>query len=177
MNLLKKLALPAMLLTSLIMTGCGTTQSGSSADSMPTAEAEKTAEAPAMESEGMNFELNADSDSDKAGMLKTVYYPFNSSQLTMATREMLDANAEFLKSNTALEIQIEGHCDERGGIQYNLALGEKRAKAAKDYLVALGVEERRISTISFGKERPLSFGHDEMSWSKNRRANFVITAK
>ena len=72
---------------------------------------------------------------------------------------------------------IEGHCDERGGVQYNLALGEKRAMAVKQYLVSMGVNSSRVSTISFGKERPVSFGHEEASWSKNRRANFVVTAK
>ena len=89
----------------------------------------------------------------------------------------MQANADFLKSNTKVDIQVEGHCDERGGRQYNLALGERRAKAVRDYLVALGVESKRISTISYGNERPISEGHDESAWSKNRRANFVVTAK
>ena len=74
-------------------------------------------------------------------------------------------------------MQIEGHADERGGIQYNLALGEKRAKAVREYLVALGVAQKRIGVVSYGKEKPVAFGHDEGAWEKNRRANFVVTAK
>lgn len=89
----------------------------------------------------------------------------------------MDNNAEFLKTNAQVDIQIEGHADERGGRQYNLALGERRAKAMRDYLVAKGVSSKRISTISYGNERTLAEGHDESAWSKNRRANFVITAK
>ena len=89
----------------------------------------------------------------------------------------LDINAELLKKFPSLKIQVEGHCDERGSVQYNLALGEKRAESIKDYLVASGLSSDRISTISFGKERPISLEHNEMSWSKNRRGNFVIIAK
>lgn len=123
------------------------------------------------------LELNADSDSGKASQLSTVYFDFDSSALSSSTKDALNANAEFLKANPKVEVQIEGHCDERGGTQYNLALGERRAKAAKNYLVAMGIARKRVKTISYGKEKPLAFGHDESSWSKNRRANFVVTAK
>lgn len=126
---------------------------------------------------GLTLELNGDSDSNTAGGLQTVYFGFNSSTLGGSTRSALDNNADFLNSNPAVDVQIEGHADERGGIQYNLALGERRAKAVRDYLVAKGIESKRISTISYGKERPVAEGHDESAWSKNRRANFVITAK
>ena len=121
--------------------------------------------------------VNGDSDSGKAGAIRTVYFDFNSSGLTSATREALQANANFLNDNRGVEVQIEGHSDERGGIQFNLALGEKRATAARRYLVSLGVSSSRITTISFGKERPIAFGHGDNSWSRNRRANFVVTAK
>ncbi len=124
-----------------------------------------------------SFELNADSDSGKASSFQSVSFAYNSSTLTSATREILQKNASVLKANPSVEIQIEGHCDERGGVQYNLALGEKRARVVKNYLSTMGVSSRRLSTISFGKERPVSFGHDEGSWGQNRRANFVITAK
>lgn len=121
--------------------------------------------------------VNGDSDSGKAGALRTVYFGFNSANLSSNTRDALMANADFLKANTSVEIQIEGHADERGGIQFNLALGERRAAAVKNYLVSMGVSSSRITTISFGKERPIAFGHAEGSWSRNRRANFVVTAK
>ena len=76
-----------------------------------------------------------------------------------------------------MKIQIEGHCDERGTVEYNLALGERRANSAKRYLTSLGIPENRISTISYGKERPLDPGHNEEAWTKNRRAHFVILSK
>ena len=126
---------------------------------------------------GLTLELNGDSDSNKAGGLTTVYFGFDSSTLDSSTKQAVEANAEYLKTNTNVDVQVEGHCDERGGRQYNLALGERRAKAVRDHLVALGVESKRISTVSYGNERPKAEGNDESSWSQNRRANFVITAK
>ncbi|MBF0314409.1 MAG: peptidoglycan-associated lipoprotein Pal [Oligoflexia bacterium] len=123
------------------------------------------------------FDLYGDSDNSKAGALKTVYFDFNSSTLTGSTEETLKGNASFLKENNKVKVQVEGHCDERGSIQYNLALGERRAKSVKDYLVASGVNADRITTISYGKEKPIAMGQDEDSWSKNRRGNFVVTEK
>lgn len=126
---------------------------------------------------GMALDLNGDSDTNKAGALKTVYFDFNSAGLSNDTKDALNNNAQFLKSNSSVKVQVEGHCDERGGVQFNLALGEKRAKSVREYLVGQGIEAARISTISLGKEKPVSFGHDEESWAKNRRANFVVTSK
>ena len=124
-----------------------------------------------------DIQVNSDSDSQEAGALQTVYFPFNSSELRMKAQESLEANAEFLKEYSTLRVHVEGHCDERGSVQYNLALGERRAESIKDYLVASGVDPSRITTISFGKERPVSLNHDEVAWSKNRRGNFVVTGK
>lgn len=139
--------------------------------------AQDSADFDAAGNDGLTLELNGDSDSGKAGPLQTVYFSFDSSSLGSETRAMLEANALFLKENSNIDIQVEGHADERGGIQYNLALGERRARSVKDYLVASGVSSSRVSIVSFGKERPMEFGHDESAWGKNRRANFVITAK
>ena len=127
--------------------------------------------------DGLSLELNADSDSGKAGALQTVYFDYNTAALRSDAKTALKANADFLKANTTVEVQIEGHCDERGSVQYNIALGENRAKSVKGYLTALGIAAKRLSTISFGKERPVAFGHDETAWSKNRRGNFVVTTK
>ena len=104
-------------------------------------------------------------------------YPFDSNEITADASATLKANAEFLKNNKGIKVQVEGHCDERGSIQYNLALGEKRAKATRDFLAAEGVESARISVISYGKEKAVAYGHDDAAWSKNRRSNFVITEK
>ena len=87
------------------------------------------------------------------------------------------ANAEWLKKWPTVKIQIEGHCDERGSNKYNMALGDKRANAARDYLVSLGIDASRVTTISYGEERPFVEGHDEAAWSQNRRGHFVVTAK
>ena len=126
---------------------------------------------------GMALDINGDSDSNRAGALKTVYFDYSSAAITGSTRDTLNGNAEYLKTNAAVKVQVEGHCDERGSVQFNLALGEKRAKSVRDYLVSQGIASSRISVISLGKEKPVSFGHDEESWSKNRRGNFVVTEK
>lgn len=127
--------------------------------------------------QGLGLDANSDSDSNKAGALKTVFFDFNSATLSSDTKETLNNNAQYLKSNPKIKVQVEGHCDERGGVQFNLALGEKRAKGVREYLTAQGVEAARVTTISFGKERPIAFGHDDTAWSQNRRANFLIISK
>jgi peptidoglycan-associated lipoprotein len=126
---------------------------------------------------GLTLELNGDSDSNKAGGLRTVFFGYDSSNLDADAKDTLKNNAEFMKTNAAVEVQVEGHCDERGGRQYNLALGERRAKSVRDHLVALGVAAKRVTIVSYGNERPSAEGHDESAWSKNRRGNFVVTAK
>jgi peptidoglycan-associated lipoprotein len=121
--------------------------------------------------------VSGDSDSGKAMGLQTVYFPYDSFNLDSQGKSALKANADILKSNGSVKIQVEGHCDQRGGIQYNIALGEKRANAVKKYLADQGVSGDRVTTISFGKERPLDSGTSEEAYAKNRRANFVITSK
>jgi peptidoglycan-associated lipoprotein len=105
--------------------------------------------------------------------LKSIHFDFDKYNLREDARAMLDANAEILRKNPDLRIVIEGHCDERGTDEYNMALGERRAKAAQDYLIRLGVEPARISIISYGEERPVALGHDEDSWRLNRRGEFA----
>ncbi len=124
-----------------------------------------------------NLSVNADSDSGNAGPISTLYFAFDSSALSSSAKDQLMKTAEFLKKHPSVEVQIEGHTDERGGVQYNVALGYRRAKSVKRYLVALGVKNSQVGTISYGKERPVAFGHGEDAWSQNRRANFVVTAK
>jgi peptidoglycan-associated lipoprotein len=116
------------------------------------------------------------SDAGKAGDLKTIHFDYDNSAITADAKIILKANAEWLKKNPKKAIQIEGHCDSRGTIEYNLALGERRAVSTKKYLSALGVKNK-ISVISYGKERPLDKDEDEAAWAKNRRANFVIVSK
>ncbi|MGE0614753.1 MAG: peptidoglycan-associated lipoprotein Pal [Bacteriovoracia bacterium] len=132
---------------------------------------------PDINSVNADINTNGDSDQGKAGGLRTVHFPYDSFVLNAEGKQTLAENAKILKEKKNLAIQVEGHCDERGGIQYNIALGEKRANAVKKYLHDLGVSDARITTISFGKERPLDQGHTEAAWAANRRANFVITSK
>ena len=107
--------------------------------------------------------------------LETVYFDFDKSDLRQDARDVLYKNSEILlKAKTDAKIKIEGHCDERGSAEYNLALGERRAKSALQYLLTLGVQADRLSFISYGKEKPAVQGHDEAAWSKNRRAEFVV---
>jgi len=118
-----------------------------------------------------------DSDSGKAMGLQTVHFAYDSYTLDEAGKTQLKANAQILKDKPSVKIQIEGHCDTHGGIQYNLALGEKRANAVKKFIVDLGISENRISVISFGKEKLLDNGAGEAADAKNRRGTFVITAR
>jgi peptidoglycan-associated lipoprotein len=106
-------------------------------------------------------------------MISDVFFDYDSYALSSEAKGTLEANARELKRASQGSVTIEGHCDERGTKAYNLALGEKRANAAKDFLVALGVDGGRINTVSYGKERPFDQGHDESAWAKNRRAHFV----
>lgn len=124
----------------------------------------------------MNFDP-AGSDSGKINGLVTVQFEYDRSTLTSEAKKDLAGNAEWIKSNPSSSIQIEGHCDNRGTIEYNLALGERRAQAVKNYLVGLGVPTARLNVISYGEEKPLVDGESEEAWSKNRRANFLPMAK
>jgi peptidoglycan-associated lipoprotein len=110
----------------------------------------------------------------KIPVLNDVYYDFDKSTLSAEAKQTLAENARQLNDAGAMAVTIEGHCDERGTNAYNLALGEKRANAAKDYLVSLGVDAGRITTISYGEEKPFDAGHEEAAWAKNRRAHFVV---
>lgn len=105
--------------------------------------------------------------------LKTIYFDFDKSDIREDQRETLKQNAEWLKTNSGVVIQIEGHCDERGTNEYNLALGQRRADSTKNFLVSLGISAERILTITYGEEKPVDPGHDETAWAKNRRAQFV----
>lgn len=109
-----------------------------------------------------------------SGPMLPVYFNFDSSVIRADQVERIEANADFLKKNTDIKIRIEGNCDPRGTKEYNLALGERRAQSAKKYFANLGVDSSRMNTISWGEEKLLLYGHDELSWAQNRRDDFVI---
>lgn len=113
------------------------------------------------------------SDCGKIAGLVTVNFEYDKSNLSADAKKKLQNNAEWIKNNPKAKVQIEGHCDGRGSIEYNVALGERRANAVRSYLVSLGVSSERMSVISYGKEKPIDQADNEKAWAKNRRANFV----
>jgi peptidoglycan-associated lipoprotein len=122
-------------------------------------------------------DLGIEGEVFESKLLKDIHFDFDKYDVRREDEGVLKENAAFLKKNPTWKIQIEGHCDERGTVEYNLALGERRANNTKRYLVSLGIGSNRISTISYGKERPLDPGHHEEAWAKNRRAHIVVLSK
>ncbi len=116
-------------------------------------------------------------DLNRNSPLQPVFFDLDSADINSAGQAALESDATLLKKYPTWTVTIEGHCDERGTAEYNLALGERRAIAARTYLVSLGISADRLRTVSYGKEFPFDPGHDEAAWAKNRRAHFVITAK
>ena len=114
---------------------------------------------------------------EKMGLLGDIHFDLDRADLRDPDRALLSQNADTLKKFDFLRITVEGHCDERGSVEYNLSLGERRAKAAYDYLVSLGVDASRLKTVSYGKEVPLCQESNEECWARNRRAHFAITGK
>jgi peptidoglycan-associated lipoprotein len=131
------------------------------------------------ENTGFGHEQNPQHNMSSGGagdnsMFHTIYFDFDKSDLRPDAREGLQANASYLKSNSNVQVTIEGNCDERGSNEYNLALGKRRAEAAYKYLVDLGVESSRMTTVSYGEEKPAVEGHNELAWAKNRRDEFKV---
>ena len=163
-----RVLLPALLILSLVVfSGCAKKEVD---------EAMK----PSTDSTAMGTEEPLDSKSvgisegrTSEGMLP-IYFDFDSSDIRADQVSRIQVNGDFLKQNSGVKIRIEGNCDPRGTSEYNMALGERRALSAKKYLVNLGVDADRMATISFGEERLLMHGHDELSWAQNRRDDFVI---
>jgi peptidoglycan-associated lipoprotein len=113
------------------------------------------------------------SDSGKIDGLSTIYFEYDKAALSSDSKSKLSANADWIKAHPSVTVQIEGHTDERGSVEYNLALGERRAKSVQSYLRNLGIDSKRLSIMSYGEEKPKAQGSDEYAWGQNRRANFV----
>ncbi len=142
---------------------------------------EEVVEQPTTESlvsEEVQEELPEDiQELNQRGYLDHVYFDTNEYELRPDAREALAKNSAWLQEHASIKLLLEGHCDERNTREYNLALGERRATAVRDYLVFLGVASDRMTTRSYGEERPFALGHDESAWQQNRRTHFVITAR
>jgi peptidoglycan-associated lipoprotein len=114
---------------------------------------------------------------ERMGLLAEIHFDYDQSDIRESDRAILQKNAEVLKKFDFLRITVEGHCDDRGSVEYNLALGDKRSRVAYDYLVSLGVKADRLKTVSYGKEVPLCQDASEECWARNRRAHFTVTGK
>jgi peptidoglycan-associated lipoprotein len=141
----------------------------------PTPVAEPTITVPPMPDDSIASKSLDDLNRDSP--LRPLFFELDKSEVSAEGQRLLQENAAVMKKYPTWQITIEGHCDERGTAEYNLALGERRALAAKNYLVSLGIPADKVKTVSYGKEFPFEPGHDDGAWSKNRRAHFVITAK
>lgn len=172
-NFNKSFLLLLLLSTALCLTNCRGKQEKpeEALPATPTTDQDKSA----IDSTPMSFDP-AGSDSGKIEGLKTVNFEFDKASLTSASKKLIQENVEWMKRNPKTKVQIEGHCDSRGSIEYNVALGERRANSVKDYMISLGVSASRLATISYGEEKPLVSGDSEANWAKNRRANFVPSA-
>ncbi|BHH84146.1 OmpA family protein [Desulforhopalus sp. 52FAK] len=164
-----KTLLPALLCVSVMtLSGCG---SKSKTDDMMQAD---NGEAMAAKAESLDSEPRGISEGRTSEGMLPIYFNYDSSDIINDQVSRIQVNADFSKSNPNLAIRIEGNCDPRGTNEYNMALGERRALSAKKYLVNLGVVESNLTTVSYGEERMLLHGHDELSWAQNRRADFVV---
>lgn len=177
-NQIKKIATQAIILLLVVSatTSCSlfrkkTDGAGSSDGSVKT---ETTADGGSekIDASPMNFSAQG-SDSGSIDGLKTVFFEYDKSVLSPAEKSKLEGNAAWMKSHSGSKLSIEGHCDQRGSNEYNLSLGERRANAVRQMLVDMGVSVNRLSTVSFGEEKPLVQGDSEQAMAKNRRANFV----
>ncbi len=161
-----------MLTLGLMVTGCAKKTSVSQEAAVAAADSGAMGPAESLAS-GASTDDNI-MEGRTSGPMLPVYFDFDSAQIRADQVKRLETNADFLKKNPAIKIRIEGNCDPRGTRDYNLALGERRALSARKYLVNLGVDASRISTVSWGAEKLLLYGHDELSWAQNRRDDFVI---
>ena len=135
---------------------------------------EKALREKAMAEEAARREALAREAARKGMKLEPIYFDFDQAVILDSQRQTMAKNSEWLKAHSQARIRIEGHCDERGTSEYNLALGQKRADAAKRFLEGLGISDERMMTVSYGEERPAAEGHTEEAWAKNRRAEFVL---
>jgi peptidoglycan-associated lipoprotein len=154
-----KINLLAVAVAGLVLAGCSST---------PTEEGSKTTAAPATPVVG------AAAASAPAATGEKVYFDFDRAEIKPEFIPVIKAQAAYLKANAAKSVTLEGHCDERGTREYNLALGERRAKSVAEVMMANGIDAKRIKTVSFGEDRPDVEGHDESAWSKNRRVEFNV---
>jgi peptidoglycan-associated lipoprotein len=173
-RMLRLMLVTGVLASSMLATGCAkkAVQAPPTPPPAPSTE-EKTPTPPTPPKEDNDNKVPTPGGTLSSSDFQPAFFDYDSYTLREDARGALDQDAKLLRDNPNVKITIEGHCDERGTDEYNQALGEKRAQAARDYLVKAGIQTARLSIISYGKERPFDPGHDEAAWSKNRRAHFT----
>ncbi len=173
MNHVRRIAVAALLLSSLfVVAGCAKKKAPEPAPAPP--QPTETAPTPTPPQETPPAPPPTPTPTIRAEDFAPAFYDLDSYSLRDDARAALDGNSRLMRSNPTVQVTIEGHCDERGTVEYNQALGERRAQAARDYMVSQGVEANRMQVISYGKERPFATGANEEAWAQNRRAHFVI---
>ena len=172
------LALILMVPGLLLSVSCSKKTAADSDTAMKTAppqtDADAEAQKRAMEEARLAAEQRTREQARNQFLREHVYFDFDSATLSPVAQDVLRRKAEFLRDNPTVAVTVEGHCDERGTNEYNLALGERRAESVRSYMVDLGVASNRMTAISYGEERPVDTGHTEEAWAKNRRAQFGI---
>ena len=159
----------------VVATGAGGSSGASSRSTAPPPEAiSEGPDVQPVDGGGLGQETLSD-QSGEGGPLADIHFDYDQSTLTDEARATLEKHASWIQAHAGLKISVEGHCDDRGTVEYNLALGEQRARAAYDYLVSLGVPRARLNTVSYGKERPIDTGTSDAAWAKNRRAHFAVS--
>lgn len=169
---MKKLLLSLVLVS--LVAGCASSKKNADGTGGIVSETTASGSTEKVDTSAMNFSA-AGSDSEKIDGLKSIRFDFDSATITDAEKQKLNGNVAWLGKNASAKLLIEGHCDQRGSTEYNLSLGERRANAVKAMMVKLGVNENRLSTSSFGKEKLIAAGDSEEEMAQNRRANFVPT--
>jgi peptidoglycan-associated lipoprotein len=180
---LRNAALVAALIAVVALPGCKSTpkqQAKAPAPAAPTQPPPAPAppeREPTVDDEYARVKNMAPDEIERLGLLAEIHFDYDQSDIREGDRQILAKNAEVLKKFDFLKITVEGHCDERGSVEYNLALGERRAKGAYDYLVSLGVPADRMKSVSYGKEVPICQQNSEDCWARNRRGHFTVTGK
>jgi peptidoglycan-associated lipoprotein len=172
----KRFSLPLIATAFLLTAACASKKTNPDADKAQAGTEETGKMDPNVKTKDIAYDQKG-SDGGGISGLVSVHFDYDSSTLSSETRKQLAENAEWIKNNPGPTVQIEGHCDSRGSVEYNLALGERRAKSVKNFLVSLGIDSKRLTIISYGEEKPLDTADTEQAYAKNRRANFVPLAQ
>ena len=168
----------SLVVATAAMFGCATDSNQSTNSSAAAQPASRTAAAPAP-APGPHSSRDITLGSGSGGMrtapmMRSIYYAYDQADVTPESRKVIEANAEYLRSNPKVKVVVEGNADERGSAEYNVALGQRRADSVSKIMTLLGINSDRIETVSFGKEKPKVVGHDESAWSQNRRSDIVF---